>query len=395
MQLIRIAALAVLLLPRLARADVEAATNVTIFTEPSKNSAGLRVIHPQTEVSASTGAIGISAGYDLDIVSGATARVYGEGVDAVSGATFADTRHAARGGLSFDTASVTFAGSYSYGFENDYRSHTVTGSARADFAERNFSLGLAYTHNFDRVCDNPNTLAQGNADLQPLGTSEGCFVKDGGKAERKLSIDTFEPQLSWTATPLLLLSAGGALQVLQGFQSNPYRAVRISESRTVQERLPSERQRYAVFVRAAQALPPARSSLRLGGRLYRDSWDVRAVSADLEWMSYFGPGLVLGLRGRYHKQGGAAFYRDSEALLLEGPTGAYWTGDRELAPLSNLMAGALLTLIKAPPTDSASFYEEIELNLRFDVLFYRPSDKAPNLDRRYAHIAQIGLRVRF
>ena len=50
--------------------------------------------------------------------------------------------------------------------------------------------------------------------------------------------------------------------MLQGFQSNPYRAVRISESRTVQERLPSERAHPAIepmlqiqsFYRAVNAL---------------------------------------------------------------------------------------------------------------------------------------------
>ena len=225
-----------------ARADVEAATHLTIFTEPSSANQGLRVIHPQTEVSATNGAVGLSAGYELDIVSGATARVYapGEGPDAVSGATFADTRQAARGGVSFETASVAFSGGYSYGFENDYRSHTITASARGDFFERNFSLSLGYTRNFDRVCDNPNALAQSPLARQPLATSEGCFTVGSDKAERKLSIDTFEPALAWTATPLLLLSAGASLQVLDGFQSNPYRTVRVGQQgRTPQEFLPA------------------------------------------------------------------------------------------------------------------------------------------------------------
>jgi hypothetical protein len=357
---------------------------------------GVRVIHPQTEVAASTGSYGISAGYEMDMVSGATPRVYAEPTDAVSGATFKDTRQAVHGGLSFDTAAVSFSGGYSYGTENDYKSHTLTASARGDFFERNFTLGLAYTRNFDKVCDNANTLAQGPIDRQPLATSEGCFTVATDKAERKLSIDTFEPSLSWTATPLLLLSGGGSLQVLDGFQSNPYRTVRLgTEGRTPQESLPQYRQRYALFLRAHQAIPPLRSALRLGVRGYRDSWDVRAVSSDLEFLSYFGPGLILGLRGRWHQQGGAAFFRTAEALRLEGPTGKYWTGDRELAPLSNLMAGGLITFVKAPPTQGSAFYEEIELDVRFDFLYYREQPGNPNADRRYAHILQVGARLRF
>jgi hypothetical protein len=389
-------ALALALLPGVARADVEAATHLTIFTEPSDANKGVRVIHPQTEVAASTGAFGVSAGYELDIVSGATARVYAEGPDAVSGASFKDTRQAAHAGLSFETAAVAFSGGYSYGTENDYKSQTLTAAARGDFAERNFTLGLAYTRNFDKVCDNPNTLAESPTQRQPLGTSEGCFTVATDKAERKLSIDTFEPSLSWTATPLLLLSGGGSLQVLDGFQSNPYRAVRIgSEGLTPQEYLPQYRQRYALFLRAHQAIPPMRSALRLGVRGYRDTWDVRAISSDVEFLSYFGPGLILGLRGRWHQQGGAAFFRTAEELRLNGPTGKYWTGDRELAPLSQLMAGGVITFVKAPPTQGSSFYEEIELDVRFDFLYYRNQPGNPNADRRYAHILQVGARLRF
>jgi hypothetical protein len=384
--------------PAAARADVEAATHLTIFTEPSSANKGLRVIHPQTDVSATTGALGISAGYEMDSVSGATARVYapGDGPDSVSGATFSDTRQAAKGTLSFETATVAFSGGYSYGFENDYKSHTVTAQARGDFFERNFSLSLGYTRNFDRVCDQANQFAQGEIDRQPLATSDGCFTVNSDKAIRKLSIDTFEPALSWTATPLTLVSAGLSLQVLDGFQSNPYRAVRVgSEGRTPQEYLPQYRQRYAVFGRIHQAIPPARSAVRLGGRLYRDTWDVRAVSLDGEWLSYFAPALILGVRGRWHKQTGAVFFRTAEELRRLGPTGKYWTGDRELASLSNVMLGGVITFVKAPPTDAPSFYKEIELDVRFDILYYHPEPGAPNPDRSYAHIIQAGARLRF
>ena len=381
-----------------ARADVEAATHLTIFTEPSKANQGLRVIHPQTEVSATAGSFGIAAGYELDVVSGATARVFGEesAPDAVSGATFSDTRQAARGSLSFETATVAFSGGYSYGFENDYKSHTLTAQARGDFFERIFSLSLGYTRNFDRVCDEANDFVPDAIDRQPLGTSEGCFKVGSDKAVRKLSIDTFEPALSWTATPLTLLAAGLSLQVLDGFQSNPYRTVRIGTSgRTPQEHVPEWRQRYAVFARLHQAIPLARSAVRLGGRLYRDSWDVRAASIDGEWLSYFGPALILGVRGRWHKQGSATFFRTAQDLRLLGPTGKYWTGDRELASLSNLMVGGVITFVKAPPTDSPSFYKDLEIDVRFDLLYYHPEPGAPNPDRSYAHIIQAGARLRF
>ena len=55
-------------------------------------------------------------------------------------------------------------------------------SRQVVFFERNFSLSLGYTHNFDRVCDNANTFAQFDIDKQPLATSDGCFTVGTDKA---------------------------------------------------------------------------------------------------------------------------------------------------------------------------------------------------------------------
>jgi hypothetical protein len=382
-----------------ARADVSAATHLTLFTEPSSVNEGVRVIHPQTEVAASHGGFGISAGYELDIVSGATARVYapGDAPDAVSGATFSDTRHAARGGLAFETASVAINAGYSYGWESDYQSHTLTVAARGDFLDRNFSLTLGYTRNFDRVCDRANTLATGPLERQPLPTSDGCFQADSlDTTTRDLTIDSFEPALSWTATPTTLLQLGATLQILDGFQSNPYRAVRLgTEGREPQERLPQFRQRYALFLKAHQAVPLLKSAVRVGGRVYRDTWDVTAATADGEWLQYLGPSLVAGVRGRYHRQTGAVFFRDATGLRNRGPTGEYWTGDRELAPLTNLLMGAKLSFVKQPPPEGRPFIDELEIGVRFDLMFYRDDPGNPNSDRNHAQIIQAGAELRF
>jgi hypothetical protein len=391
--------LALALVAGRARADIEAASHLTVFTEPSGQNQGIQVIHPQTQVSATRGPLGIQAGYELDIVSGATTRVYrpDDVPDAVSGATFSDLRQAARGGLSFETASVALNAGYSYGWESDYRSHTLTVAARGDFLERNFTLGLAYTRNFDQVCDQANTFAPSVIDLRPLGTSEGCFQSDQPDlTTRRLSIDTFEPALSWTATPLLLLQLGGTLQILDGFQSNPYRAVRLGpEGREPQERLPQYRQRYALFARAHQAIPPLRAAARASARIYRDTWDVTAGSADLEWLQYFGPSLMAGVRGRYHKQTGAVFFRSARDYRRLGPAGEYWTGDRELAPLTNFLVGGKVAFVKQPPPETRSWLGELEINARVDFLFYRNEPGLPSSDRRSARIIQGGASLRF
>ena len=38
-------------------------------------------------------------------------------------------------------------------------------------------------------------------------------------------------------------------------------------------------------------------------------------------------------------QRGAAFYKSADQYKVFGPNGEYWTGDRELSPMQNLLVG--------------------------------------------------------
>jgi hypothetical protein len=387
---------------RSASATVEATSTLTIFREASANNP-IQVVHPQVDVSADLGKwAGVNAGYEVDIVSGATPRAYGSatetsaGVDAVSAATsFTDQRQQARGGLSMNTPLVGLSAGYSYGWEKDYRSHTLSAAARGDFLERNFTLSLSYTRNFDSVCDQNNQNTQGPLDLLPLASSENCF-KVGAEdvVQRKVATHTFEPALVWTATPRLLLQGGGTLQVTDGFQSSPYRRVFVgSQGRSPQEHVPTLRQRYALFGRARVALPELRAAASGMARVYRDTWDLRAATAEAEVLKYLGPTVIAGVHGRYHLQSGVIFYRTATQYRTLGPVGHYWTGDRELAPLETALAGATLVYLRRP--QGKSWYEEIEVNVKFDLMKYNVEEGGPSADRTGAMSAMVGGALRF
>ena len=384
--------------PARTDANVEASTHVMLFSEPSSTNKGVQVIHPQTDVSAGIGPHAtVGAGYEVDIVSGATASIYGP-PDAISGAThFSDERQQARANLAIETPLVGLSAGYSYGWERDYRSRTLALSARGDFLERNFSYALAYTRNFDTVCDQNNSSAQGPLYLQPLASSQHCFqTAMTDVTTHRVSVHTFEPSLTWTATPRLLIQGGGTVQVIDGFQSSPYRRVAVgSEGHTPQEHVPDLRQRFALFARGRLALPEIRAAASALARVYRDTWDLRAATAEAEFAKYLGPSLILTARGRVHLQSGAIFFRLAEDYRTRGPVGQYWTGDRELAPLDTALGGLKLTYLRRPERERRGWLDELELNVRFDAMIYAPPHGAPNADRHGAYVTQAGVALRF
>jgi len=213
---------------------------------------------------------------------------------------------------------------------------------------------------------------------------------------QRLQLDTFQPSLTWTATPRLLFQIGSTIQLLDGFQSNPYRSVLLGRDHaTPQEHHPQFRQRYAVYARAAYALPAVRASLIGMGRLYQDSWAVQAATGEALINKYFGQSLLLTLRGRYNIQSGASFYRNGLEYLTLGPGGQYWTGDRELSPMSNYLAGGKIALLRRPEQEHSSWFVEMELNLKYELLLYHAeSPDAPNADRTKAHIVQAAFSLR-
>jgi hypothetical protein len=155
-------------------------------------------------------------------------------------------------------------------------------------------------------------------------------------------------------------------QLLDGFQANPYRGVRIGRA-SAQEHHPEHRARYAVGVGARLWIEPLSGALQPQLRAYRDTWDVRSLSAELGYEQTMGAGLRVRGRGRYYVQGGAAFYSDDYVLA---PRGRYFTGDRELSPMRSALLGAQLTW--AVPSDRRGTIlgalEELEIVLKGDLL---------------------------
>jgi len=369
----------------LAFAEDRAEVSTTVFAEQRDGDGGLLVVHPQADLGTDLGRhVMLDLGYAADAVSGATATTFQ--VDAVSAATrFSDLRHEGRFALGFQGRRSRLVFSGVLGTERDYLTRQVGGVASIDLAGRNTTVALAYTHSFDATCD------KDNGDLMPLErralTSMDACQKTGlilGKdlpgttLWRELSIDTVQATLTQNLSPTTNLQIALFGQVLEGFQSNPYRRVRIGGN-SPQEHIPDTRARWSVTARLNRYLESTRSAVHINARFYDDTWRVIGGDLEIAYSQYLGNALLVKFRARGYQQSAAAFFKDAFFYETESTAGEYFTGDRELSPVRSALAGAKLTLITVGEDKPVlGLFDKLQFNLKGDllVLIPIPADRA-------------------
>ncbi|MEI9951490.1 MAG: DUF3570 domain-containing protein [Pseudomonadota bacterium] len=391
-----------------AQAQVAALdVNSALFVEPSKRS-GLTVVNPSATLAVRPNNwLTVQGGYEADIVSGASESLKGgrlSNVDIVSSAThFSDTRHALSAGFTITRASTHLSGSYTYGTEHDYRSNAFAVSAGTDFLQKNTQIELSYGRGFDQVCTTAYAATEPASSRLALDSSQGCFTDDKKRASRDISLNNF--QIGWTQTwtPLFAtqLVLSGALQ--HGFLGNPYRSVVIaSAGDQALENHPENRARGALGLRGKYYVRNLRTAFSAGARLYRDTWDIFGQTYEVDAERYMLPWLRVLVRGRYYTQTEALFWSDdyTGGEPESGPRGKYWSGDRELSPLSSYLIGGrvLATREGRPGARVFGLFLSFSGSLGFDLLKTHLRDftlggRAP--DDTLALLWSLGLRGEF
>jgi len=361
-----------------ARAQVvEVAPRASVFLEPSKSSK-LQVVNPSAALQVTpTDWLDVHAGYEADIVSGATESLKGgrlSPVDIVTSAThFEDTRHQVSGGFGVTRDNTKLSATYTYGTESDYHSNAFSVQSGTSFLQKNTELTLAYGRGFDRVCTAAYAASDSASVRSPLDSSKGCFTKAENRATRKVDLDNF--QAGWTQTWTSLFATQlvlyGALQ--HGFLENPYRGVVIAPAGDeALENHPDNRLRLAAAARAKYYLKPLKTALSAGVRIYRDTWDILGQTYELEAERYVLPDVRVLVHGRYYTQSEALFWSDdyTGGEPQDGPRGQYWTGDRELSPLSSYLLGGRMLFKKngEPQRRIAGVMLSFETSVSFDLM---------------------------
>lgn len=344
---------------RETRAQVaELDTSHTLYHESPFRSK-MTVYSPATSLRVSPSDwLDVRAGWEADVISGASVAVKAgpayqathPGADVVTAASVHDFRNVANGGFTLKKDAVQLTSGYSYSTENDYKSHNMNVGAKTELFEHNTQLEINYARNFDKVCDRVQAANDTPAQFRSLENSDGCFAGSLERTRHDIAVDSFQGSWSQAWTPVFMTQLVYTAQITNGFQSNPYRSVILAEGLKAQEHEPDNRSRQAVALRANYFIRPWRSALRMGIRGYYDTWGIKSGTADVELEKYFGESFRLQGRGRLYRQNGAVFWSDdySGGDRPLGPRGQYWTGDRELSPMTSLLVGIKAAYVISP-----------------------------------------------
>lgn len=333
--------------PAPARAQVaEVNLRNTLFHEPSSKGSQMTVINPALSLSVMPSDwLTVTGRYEADIVSGASEPVKAGPLstpDIISQASVKDLRHIAGGGFTLTRRNTRLSAGYTYGREEDYRSHGFSVSTGTDFFQRNTQIDLAYARGFDQVCNVAYPESRDPTLRQSLDTSDGCFTSSAARQALDIDINNF--QASWTQawTPVFTTQLTTTFQLINGFQGNPYRGVVIGPTGQIaQEHHPENRARTAAALRLKYYVRELRTAFGLSGRGYRDTWDILGQTYQLDAERHMSSWLRVLLRGRLYSQTGALFWSDdyTGGEPFYGLRGQYWSGDRELSPLKSAMIG--------------------------------------------------------
>jgi hypothetical protein len=370
---------ALLAVARRARAQVvQFDTTHSLFHE-APTMTHMTVYSPSTDLEVTpVDALTVRAGWEADVVSGASVAVKAGptyqkeqlGADVVTTASVHDFRNSARGGFTLRKDAVSFTGGYNYSTEHDYRSNSFNVSARTETLEHDTQFEIGYAHNFDQVCNRVQSAGTPATLAIPLEDSSGCFTSSPIRVTDDISIDTLQGSWSQAWTPYFVTQLIYGLQLVDGFQSDPYRAVIISDGLKAQEHVPNDRTRQSLTLKANFYVRPIRAALRLSARVYNDTWGITSETGELEFEKYIGEAFRVLVRGRLYNQGGAIFWSDDytggNAPL--GPKGQYWTGDRELSPFWSWMLGVRPTYTITPTNGRLlRVMTQLKVGLSFDI----------------------------
>jgi hypothetical protein len=285
-----------------------------------------RVVAPAVSASlVSPSGVRLDGTYLLDAITSAS-----QATGVQSDVGFTEVRNDAQAGLGYEVdfgktqLDVGVRGRFSK--EPDYLSRGAGLSFALSMYERTSTLRV-----------NAYVLHDEVSKVDRMAPSDDPTRLRASKPVRVGDLDALSLGLAWDQvfTPTLIGTFGYDAALLSGFNANPYRAVAYADGGGSPEDHPGQRVRAAYYAWLAHYFLPARAAVRVGYRLYRDSWDITAHAPEVRFHQELGQHTELRLRYRYYTQSAAYFWRRGGNLRND----RYLTADPKMSPFQNQTVG--------------------------------------------------------
>jgi hypothetical protein len=323
----RVAAVAALLLIRATCADVLPDDRADLFY--SKYSGGGMDITGESALVRKkfTENFAVEASYFVDKVSGAS-------IDVLSQASqIRDERIQKSATIEYVHDKTTYNVSYISSVERDYRSDTESFSLKQDMFGDLTTLSLAFSNTNDKVGENN-------------GTAFVPIISWLGHAQSQ----SYDIDLSQILTKNLITGINFNVITDNGFLANPYRSVRYLDAGTPKgyslgsQVYPDTRTSTALQVEAKYFLP-YRAAITGSYRFFRDTWQIRGNTFELDYTHPLSNIWIFEGRFRYYRQNHADFYSD---LFQFADEYRFEARDQDLAAQENYTIGAKATYAFLP-----------------------------------------------
>jgi hypothetical protein len=322
------------------------------------------VLSPYARFELSNGVAGwgIGASVMIDVVTSASTDIV-----ATASPKWTDIRTAPELDGRFKVGDATISLGAGASIETDFIAANGSAGLAIDFARKTITPSLTYSYGYN------------------LGGRRGTSYD---VYQRLMQSHTIQSAVTFVLDKATILVPTFTLSLEFGDSAKPYRWLptfrpgtdllpgesvsSVNKKRTdfeVEERLPEERQRYAVSGLLAHRFTS--TTLRLDERLYADSWDLYASTTDFMLPIDVGSVLRLWPHLRFNIQSGVSFWQlgytakpSAAGLAVTGLR----TGDRELGPLLGLTMGGGVR-INASDAIGIGFAADAVYTNFFDALY--------------------------
>ena len=209
---------------------------------------------------------------------------------------FDDRRYAGFVEVDIKQGRFTHQPQFAYSYEHDYKSVSLAWNELIDFNQRNTTLAVGFSHNFDQV----------------LGTYQPEFA-DKGTSDFLLG-------MTQILGPRTTLTFNVTLGYSDGYLTDPYKGVNfyyafpdpsydaLPYGANSAEKRPGHRFRQVGWLGVNHYVKPLEGALEASLRLGHDDWDVTSQTLALAWYQKLGKHFTVAPLFRFYHQSAATFY---------------------------------------------------------------------------------------